>query len=444
MDITEYKKLLKEYISLKSVSTDPEMKGGIDATAAWLVNFFKINGFESYTLDKQGLNPVVFASIEIDPKFETVLIYGHYDVQPASKEDGWDFEPFDLVEKNGKLIGRGVVDNKGQNLIHIFSVINLLNEGNLKYNVKFFIEGDEETGGVELIGEILEEKKELLKSDYFMVSDGEMVAGKPCIESSFRGGFNLTLKYETAKNNVHSGLYGGAVPNAAFELSTFVSKLYSTNNMVTVPDFYNGVDEISTESLESNSILANIGQQEALDNAGFKALKTEENKYDFFTQTGLRPTLQVTGFKSGYIGNGYSNIVPAQAEVRINFRLVASQKPEDIIEIFKKFVAQNTPDYVTYTIEVGGVHNPIKLDTKSAIFEYAKKLLKEVYNDEVFDYNVGGAIPFIAKIKELFNIDTLSVGLCNEDCNMHGANENFKIDLIEKGLNFSRRFFSKS
>lgn len=444
MNIEKYKELLKEYIALQSVSTDPDKKNEIMETSKWLVDLFKMYGFEAKTIDKEGLNPVVFASINIDSMLETVLVYGHYDVQPALKEDGWESDPFDLVEKEGRLYARGVVDNKGQNLIHIFSVINQIQEGKLKYNVKFILEGDEESGGVELIAQLMEENKELLKADYVVVSDGEMVAGKPCIEASFRGGFNATLKYNVSKNNVHSGLYGGAVPNAAYELCKFVSTLFNESNVVSFSDFYNGADEITKEEIDNNNRLAQIGQENALANAGFKILKTEENKYDFFTQTGLRPTLQVTGFKSGYIGAGYSNIVPAQAEVRINFRLVASQKSEEIIEVFKKYVLENTPEYVDYNLEFEGIHDPIKLDTSSKFFDDVKKLLKEAYNDEVFTYNVGGAIPFIAKVKEIWGIDTVSVGLCNEDCNMHGANENFKVDLIEKGLKFSERFFSKS
>lgn len=441
MDVEKYKSLLKEYVSFQSISTDPDKKSGIIDTVSWLKSLFEMRGFKVTILQKMGINPVVFAEYKNKDAMESVLVYGHYDVQPASKEDGWDFEPFKLIEKNDRLYARGVVDNKGQNLIHIFTVIELIKQGKLKYTVKFLLEGDEETGGVEQMREIMIENKAILESDYVIVSDGEMVAGKPAIEGSYRGGFNLTVKYQTANNNVHSGLYGGAVPNALFELSKLLGKLYGEDNRVAVEGFYNGVDEINKTVLENNRKLSEMGQEQALAHPGFKQLHAEEG-FDFYTQTGLRPTLQITGVKGGYVGNGYSNIIPAMVEARINFRLVASQSPNEVLKLFKKFVSENTPEYVSYTIEVSGMHDPVKLHTNSPIFKKVKDILRSSYDNEVFNYYVGGAIPFIANVKEIFGVDTISIGLANEDCNMHGANENFDIKLIEKGLKFSKKFFS--
>lgn len=439
----EFKKLLREYVSIKSVSTDPALKSNMSDMANWLVNLFKTNGFETQLLQGDGVNPVVYASYKQSDDLKTVLVYGHYDVQPAEKEDGWVNDPFELDERDGRLYARGVMDNKGQNLIHIFSVLSLIKEKKLKYNVKFMIEGDEETGGLEELAKVMDKNVELLKADYVLVSDGELVAGKPAFDASYRGGCNLTVTYKVANNNVHSGLYGGAVANAGYELSKLLGKIINEDNVVTIPGWYDGVDEITASQLENNKKLAELGQEEALNNPGFKSLRTENNKYDFYTQTGLRPTLQVTGIKCGYIGDGYSNIVPATASAKINFRIVASQKIDDMVNKFEVFVKENTPSFVEYEISVTGKHDPVKLNTNDNMFIEVRKLLEDSYGSIVFESYVGGAIPFVAKVKELLGVDTIAVGLSNADCNMHGANENFSIDLIQKGLEFSRKFFGK-
>jgi acetylornithine deacetylase/succinyl-diaminopimelate desuccinylase-like protein len=439
----EFKKLLKEYVAIQSVSTDPALKENMGKMAKWLEELFKSNGFETQLLEGNGINPVVYASYKQSEDLKTVLVYGHYDVQPAEIEDGWVNDPFQLDEHEGRLYARGVMDNKGQNLIHIFSVVSLIKSGKLKYNVKFMIEGDEETGGLEELAEVMDKNVDILKADYVLVSDGELVAGKPAFDASYRGGCNLTVMYKVANNNVHSGIYGGAVANAGYELSKLLGKIIDSNNVVTIPGWYENVDAITSEQLENNSRLAKLGQEESLSNPGFKALRTENNQYDFYTQTGLRPTLQVTGIKCGYIGDGYSNIVPAKAEAKINFRIVASQTIEEMVSKFEKFVKENTPEFVDYEISITGKHDPVKLNTNDEMFKEVRVLLEQSYGSEVFANYVGGAIPFVAKVKELLGVDTIAVGLSNADCNMHGANENFEISLIQKGLDFSMKFFGK-
>ncbi|MDP1743645.1 MAG: M20/M25/M40 family metallo-hydrolase [Candidatus Amesbacteria bacterium] len=407
---SDFKNLLTEYVALRSVSTDPQYKGEMLKTAEWIKAYLQKFGFTVEFIQGPTCNPIVFGSLIVNPDFQTVLIYGHYDVQPSDQ--------FDLKEIDGRLVGRGVVDNKGQNLIHIYTVCKLASEGKLKYNIKFLIEGNEETGNDDM-SDLLRLHKDKLKSDIVLVSDGEIINDRPTIEASLRGGFNVKLIFKTAKNNVHSGIYGGAIPNAAFELAKFVSGI----TPITV-----GMDEITADQISNNASVS-------------MDIKTI-GKYDFFTQTGLCPTIEVSGFKSGYIDTGFANIVPATAEVRLNFRIVTSQKPQDILKLFESYVASNTPKYVEYEIKAVGLHNPVKLNTSSELFITTAKLLEGIYGKPVFFQNVGGAIPFISDIKEIFGVDTLSVALANSDCNMHGDNENFRIDLIDLGLQFSERFFS--
>ena len=408
--------LLKEFVAFKSISTNPAFSPEITKTVEWLRNIFSEHNFEVELLQGPTCNPIVFAKLQIDTTLPTCLIYGHYDVQPSDQ--------FELQERDGRLFGRGVVDNKGQNLIHIYSVCKLIKENKLKYNVKFLIEGNEETANNDL-HDLLILHKDKLKSDIVLVSDGEMINERPTVDASLRGGFNVRLIYRTALNNVHSGIYGGAIPNAAYEMGNFISNL---------SPFTDGVDKISEQEIANNKSVTTD-----LDTIG---VKKQIGEYDFYTQTGLTPTIQVTGFKSGYIDSGFANIVPASAEVRLNFRIVSSQKPQEILSLFEKYVSKKTPKYIEYELSAHGLHNPVKLNTISKLFVSTANILEEIYTKPVFYQNCGGAIPFISDVKEVFGVDTLSVALANSDCNMHGANENFRIDLIEKGLRFSQLFFS--
>lgn len=436
----EYKKLLKEIVKFKSVSTDPQFKGEIEKMVLWLQNLFKTNGFNVKIWRSKKINPVVFASYKVSQKAETIMIYGHYDVQPAEKEDGWKGEPFELSESKTKLFARGVIDNKGQVLIHIATVIHLIKEKKLKYNINFMLEGNEETGNVSL-GEIMAQHKKEVACDVVVVSDGEMTNNKPTIEVSLRGGFNCTLTYRTGKNTVHSGIWGGAIPNSAYELSKFIAKLYDQKNTLTYKDFYNGIDKITPDQVKNNkSLIKDGGDIASL--AGVKQLLMEPN-LDFYTQTGLRTTVQVTGLKAGYIGEGYANIVPPTSEARLNFRLAASQKASVIANSFEKFVKLNTPKYVDYKIEFDGLHDPVKVNVKNKYVALAETAMSEVYKTRVNRRNVGGAIPFVGDVKKILGVDTVLIPLVNEDCNMHGANENFDISLAKKALEFSRAFLSE-
>lgn len=433
----EYKKLLAEFVKLQSVSTDPKYQPEINKTVAWLKRKLEKAEFEVEIWPGKTTNPVVFASYHVSDELDTILIYGHYDVQPATKKDGWKSEPFDLIQTKEKLFGRGVVDNKGQILAHVFTASELIKEGKLARNLKFLIEGNEETGNDDL-ADLMRQNKSKLDCDVLMVSDGELTNNKPTIEVSLRGGFNCTLVYKTGRNNLHSGIFGGGVPNAGAEIIKFLSRLINSDNSINYPTFYKGADVISKAQLSNNKRLV----REAIDLAELAGVKSllGEKGVDFYTQTGLRPTIQITGLKVGYIDQGYANIVPAEAEVRLNFRIVASQKAETIANSFEKFVKKVTPKFVEYELKFSGLHDPVKIDTENEYFDVVEKLLKKVYGSKVNRKNVGGAIPFVGEVKKVLGVDILMIPLCNEDCNMHGANENFDVDLAMKALDFSREF----
>lgn len=435
-----YKRLLADLVALKSISTDKRYKQDVKKTANWLVELLSSYGFDSKLLMGTKTNPYVYGSYVVDPKAETLLIYGHYDVQPAGIEDRWNSPPFELTEREGRLYARGVVDNKGQVLIHLYAIGKLIKEKKLKYNVKFFIEGDEETSNPEM-AEVIKKYADLLMCDYVVLSDGEITNNRPTIDVSFRGGGNVTLTYQTAKNDLHSGIYGGAVPNAAHELSTLISKFYTKDNTVTFASFYDNVDEITEKKRKNNQDIG-FDMNAFTKMTGVKQLKTESGN-DFYTQKGLRPMFTVSGLKAGYTDEGYSNIVPHKAVAKINFRFVPSQDVKKALDEFKKFVAVNTPDYVKHTIDVDKSWGAVKIDIDNEKIKEASELLEEVYKEKVVYKFVGGSIPAVLDFKEVLGKETISISLGNEDCNMHGVDENFRVDLIEKGIEFSKRFFGK-
>ncbi len=435
-DLTEFTRLFTEYIAFKSISTDVAFTSQMDATVQWLSTLLKDNGFKVTILKGPKTNPVVVAEYHVADNLKTKLIYGHYDVQPAAKEDGWKTEPFELTEANGKLVARGVVDNKGQNFIHIFTAIKLIKEKRLGCNLKFMIEGNEETSNPDMT-DLVSHNAELLKSDQIIISDGEILGATPTIEESLRGGGNLTLKFTSAKNDLHSGLFGSGVPSATKELIALLSKMLLPDGTVTIPGFYDAVDKIKPEQIERNLALLKI--DDPITTAGVKATI---GKYDFHTMVGIWPAVEVSGFNAGYTGEGYKNIIPASAFAKINFRLVASQKPEDFVEMFRKYVADNTPKYIDYNIQLDKLSYPVKVNVTEPEILKIMAWQEKVYGVKPVIKNVGGGIPVVADFKNVLGIDAFLISLGNNDCNMHGVEENFTIDLIEKGLELSELMLS--
>ncbi|MDQ6985007.1 MAG: M20/M25/M40 family metallo-hydrolase [Candidatus Dojkabacteria bacterium] len=435
----KYLNLLKQIIQLKSVSTDHSFKDECALTAKWLNELFNDNGFETKIHEGYG-NPIVVASYVADESFETCLIYGHYDVQPAEKEDGWNHDPFDVYEENGRLYARGVVDNKGQVLIHIANIIDLIKDGKLAYNVKFMIEGDEETGSPKL-PDFIKEHKADLACDFFLISDGEIISDNPVIDAGFRGGANTKLVIKTASTDLHSGLFGGVAPSAAHEAAKFVANLKDSNNQVTIPGFYDDVDSISDEILENNKNIP-FDMDEITNITGIKALKNEEG-VDYYSQVGLRPTIEVTGLDSGFTDEGYRNSIPALATVKVNFRLVKNQNPNEVIEKYKQYIASVMPEYVEWDLQVTDPYEASKMNLDNKYVQIVKDKLTKSFGKAPYLAFSGGGLPIVILYQKYLGTDGVLAGLGNADCNMHGTNENYNIDILKKGLEFSRLFFSK-
>ncbi len=428
-----YRELLNKFISFRSISTDPQFAQHIEGIVSWLSETFQNHGFTVKRFDGYN-NPIVLASYETDPSYKTCLIYGHYDVQPASIEEGWTSEPFEVHEDNERIYARGAVDNKGQVLVHIATVFDLIKQNKLQYNIKFLIEGNEETGSPKIADCIKDNHH--MQCDFVLISDGEINNDTPVIELGFRGGANTTLTIQTATNDLHSGIYGGAAPSAAHEISKFIASLHDQDRHITIPHFYDNVDPID----KAKPIP--FDKKEYTKITGAKDTITEPD-YDVHTQIGLRPTIQVTGIQTGYTGDGYRNSIPAKATAKINFRLVKSQDPNKIMEQYKKYIKDTLPDYVTHELQITDPYEGIKLDVNNEYVKKAEQLLEKSFGSKPIHKYSGGGLPIVTLFHELLRVPQVLIPLGNEDCNMHGANENFDKDILKKALDFSQQFFSK-
>lgn len=439
-----YDQLLKEFISLRSISTNPEFVGDIEKTALWLKSLLSENGFDVELITGFD-NPIVLAHYKHTDgkKRQRVLIYGHYDVQPAAKEEGWTSDPFTLTEKDGRLVARGAVDNKGQIMVYVATVIELIKQQKLGYDVSFLIEGNEETGS-DRFEECIRTHKDKFAADFLLVSDGEITAGHPVIEVGFRGVINVALTVTTSSKDNHSGLYGGIIPNAAEELSRLLDALFIVENgekKITLEGFYDNLSAPTTEDLAANNLIP-FDESEFNETTGTKTHFARKD-WNIYTQLGFLPSLEITGMQSGYTGVGYRNSVPGSATVKMNFRIVHGQSIEAVTASIKKFVHEKLPPYCSYALTVGDGNPAVHIPTEGSIFDKAIATMEKVYGSTVLKKYCGATIPIAALFEELLKIPQLYIPMANEDCNMHGADENFTIDLAKKGLAFAEHFLAE-
>ncbi|MEW5805654.1 MAG: M20/M25/M40 family metallo-hydrolase [Patescibacteria group bacterium] len=437
----QYKQLLQEFIRFKSISTDANFQSEIKKAVDWLKNLFQVNGFQVQVFEGYD-NPIVLASYQVDPNLKTALIYGHYDVQPAEKADGWNSEPFELTERENRLFARGAIDNKGQVMVHLVNAFEQIKNKTLGYNLKFLIEGNEETGSGK-IEKFIQDNQELLKANFVLLSDGEISGGQPNLEVGFRGGFNLTLTVKTGKVDLHSGIFGSAAPNALHELFRILNQIFDwQENKIVIPEFYDSVEPVD-EEIKKNNRQIPFKQSEYEKMTGCKALLLEQGN-DFYTQTGLRPAIEITGLVGGYAGEGYKNAIPYQAQAKINFRLTAEQKPEKVFELFKNWLAKIMPEYLDFELEQSSPYEGVKLEINNQYVEKAKQVLEQVWQDQVIFKYVGGGLPIVTYFNQILQIPQLLVPLASEDCAMHGANENFDLGYWQKAMAFSEQFLKSN
>jgi acetylornithine deacetylase/succinyl-diaminopimelate desuccinylase-like protein len=433
----DYYKLLKEYLNFKSISTNNNFSKDIQNCANRLKDLFIQNNFKVEIINKYW-NPIIIASYISNNNLDIWLIYGHYDVQDADQKDGWSEDPFTLYIKKDKIIWRWVADNKWQTLIHIISILKLIKEDKLWYNVTFILEWEEEIWSNWLIKLITQEPNKI-NADFVLVSDGNIIKEYPVIENWFRWWFNANLEITTANTDLHTWIYGWIAPNPIEEMNKLLAKIYDTNNQITIPYFYYEVEDLNSNQKTLNSKIP-FDEDEFKNNFNLKWIKLKD--IDFYSKTWRKPCIEITWI-SWWNTNFFKNSIPNKATANINFRLVNNQKCDSIMSLFEKRIKNNLPQYLDFKISFDSCCKAIKLDTENYFANKAEEILTNVFNKKVFYIKSGWSLPIISTFQEYISNKILSIPLANDNCNMHWVNENLQTDLIEKWLEFSYKFFQK-
>ncbi|MCL2413407.1 MAG: dipeptidase, partial [Bacteroidales bacterium] len=368
----------------------------------------------------------------IDPKLKTVLVYGHYDVMPADPIDLWKSPPFEPEVRDGKIYARGANDDKGQLFMHAKAFEFMVKTNQLPCNVKFMLEGEEEIGSPSLEAWCIEHK-DMLKADVILVSDTSMIANDiPAITTGLRGMSKVEVEVVGPNKDLHSGLFGGAVANPANILTKMLADLFDENNRITIPGFYDDVIEISAEerAAMAKAPFSQEDYNKALDIAeecGEKGFSTNE-------RTGIRPTLDINGIWSGYIGEGSKTIVPSVANAKISMRLVPAQDNVKIAELFKKHFESVAPKCVKVNVTVlpGGQAYVSPIDMPA--YKAAEKAYEKVYGKTPIPVRSGGSIPIIATFEKVLGLKSILMGFGLEADAIHSPNESFELERFYKGI----------
>jgi acetylornithine deacetylase/succinyl-diaminopimelate desuccinylase-like protein len=425
------------FLRFPSVSTDDAYSEKLKACAHWLVEKLNKVGLEAKLVPTPG-HPVVWAKNKHQKGRRAVLIYGHYDVQPPDPLELWESPPFEPVLKDGYVFARGSTDNKGQILAHILGVQEALEQhSDLPVNLHFVIEGEEEIGSGNL-GNFLQENKNDLACDVVLVSDTGMVApGVPTLSYGLRGVAALELKVIGAKIDLHSGIYGGAVANAATVLARLLASLHDEKGHVAINGFYDRVEPLKDWEREAWKKLPVNADEEILKSSHAPALVGEEG-YSTLERIWARPTAEINGLGGGYQGRGTKTVIPSQAMAKLTFRLVPNQQADEIVDLARKHLQKHMPRGAT--LEMTGGHNgPWYLtDPNSKFAKAAERALTKVFNRDVALIREGGSIPIVSAFRNILGAETLLIGLALPDCRAHSPNENFPLENLDAGIRMNQ------
>jgi acetylornithine deacetylase/succinyl-diaminopimelate desuccinylase-like protein len=423
---------LFSYLRFPSISADPNRKDAMTDCASWLAQKFSGLGFAATVHNTEG-SPVVLAKSLFSAGRKTVLIYGHYDVQPVDPIALWKQNPFEPFIENGFVIARGATDNKGQTMCHILgSEAALKIHGELPVNLIFLIEGEEEIGSPHL-GKFLESHRETLKCDAIVISDTSMAGpGFPAIVCGLRGIACLEIKLTGPKTDLHSGMFGGAVANPAMELVRVLARLHHPDGSIAVPGFY---DEVLPVGVSERDGWRNIpfNNRAILEAAGAPELAGEK-KFSALERLWIRPTAEINGLTAGYQGAGSKTIIPREAGAKLSFRLVPNQHPDVIAAKVREYLQSLCPSAVRLEISYDHGGEPFYADPDSQFSRVAQSALSEVFGRAPALIREGISIPIVSLLQRILKRDPLLIGLGLADCNAHAPNESFPLVQLEQGI----------
>ena len=430
---------LTDWLRIPSISTDSDYNDDTRRAADWLAEDFRRIGMQTVDVMETGGHPIVYAEHGADAAKPTVLVYGHYDVQPPDPLELWDSPPFEPVFKNGDIVARGAADDKGQAFMHVKAAeAYLQSDGELPVNLKMMIEGEEESGSVHL-APFIEKHKDLLAADVVLISDTSLFApGVPSIAYGLRGLAYVEVELTGPSKDLHSGVYGGGVENPINALCALVADLHDENHHITVEGFYENVRDLSEDEREGFLRLP-FDLDNWMEEIGVKASKTEAG-YTELEGTTARPTLDVNGIWGGYIGKGAKTVLPSKATAKISCRLVPDQTPDEITAKLRRHFEARVPETMTLDFrDLHGGHGAI-VDTSAPAMQAAAAALEGVFGQTPHFTREGGSIPVVADFKRLLGLDTVLMGFGLDSDSIHSPNERFGLDRFHQGIEASIRF----
>jgi acetylornithine deacetylase/succinyl-diaminopimelate desuccinylase-like protein len=424
---------LKEFLRIPSVSAKTENKPDIEKAARWVADKLRAAGLENIEIAPTKMHPLVYGESLRAPGKPTVLFYGHYDVQPAEPLDLWTSPPFDPAVRDGNLYGRGTADDKGQVHIHIKALEALRDTaGKLPINVKVMVEGEEEVGSVSL-WDFVRQNRERLKADALVVSDTSMLAkGVPSITYGLRGLNYYQIEITGPIQDLHSGVFGGAVPNPITILAEMIAKLHDKNFRVTVPGFYDRVAALSPKELRALNALP-WKEKDFRKTVGARALCGEKG-YTIVERLWIRPTLELNGIWGGYEGEGAKTVIPSKAYAKFSTRLVPNQDPAKIAKLVERHVRKLLPKTVTCKFDVLSTGKPWVAPYSHPIFQKAIQALESGFGKKASFIREGGSIPFVTQMHDTFKVPCVLMGFGLPDENAHAPDEHIALENYFGGI----------
>lgn len=436
---SRYLNELVEFLRIPSVSTQPDHNDDVQRAAQWLAAKMEAAGLEHVQVVKSKGHPLVYGDWLHAAGAPTVLVYGHYDVQPAEPFELWDSPPFEPEVRDDYLYARGASDDKGQVYIHVKAVEALLQtEGALPVNVKFIVEGEEESGG-EALTAFIPQNKDLLAADVALVSDTGMVSPEqPAIVYGLRGMAYFLLDIEGPKRDLHSGSFGGGVDNPLNVLGHLIAKLKDENGRVLIPGFY---DDVRPLTEQERDILAKYPFDEAAWLAETGAPRPwGEPAFSLIERLGARPTLDVHGIIGGYTGDGGKTVLPSKAHIKFSMRLVPDQDPAKIATAVATYLADIMPPTVTYNLQAVGAAPASVTDLSDPAVAAAVVACKETFGVEPVFMREGGSIPVVSEFQAILGVETILLGFGLAGDNIHAPNERFYLPNYYNGIETTIRF----
>lgn len=436
---------LLELLRIPSISADPAYKNDVANAANFVADKLKAAGADHVEICQTAGHPIVYGDKLINPELPTVLVYGHYDVQPPDPLDLWDSPPFEPVIKktkkhpDGAIFARGACDDKGQLYMHIKAFEAIVANDALACNVKFMLEGEEEVGSANL-GIFCNENKEKLACDMVLVSDTSIIANDvPSVTVGLRGLSYVEVEVTGPNKDLHSGVYGGAVANPINILSKMIASMHDEQNHITIPGFYNDVATVTTiEREEMNKAPFSL--------EGFKKellvadVYGEEN-YTTLERTSIRPTLDVNGIWGGYIGEGAKTVLPSKAYAKISMRLVPNQNSDKITELFQNHFTKIAPPSVKVKVTPHHGGEPAVTPTNTAEYQAAHEALEKTFGKAPIPQRGGGSIPIVALFEDVLGVKTVLMGFGLDTDDIHSPNEHYGLFNFYKGIETIPYFF---